>query len=175
MGGKDSKRLVIDTDVARAVGNKDCVHPTGQRCRDFLEAVRKNDLRVVMTPEIEDEWRRHQSRFTRKWRLRMYAKKNIVRIEPTSNQALLNRVDATDKGMAAMIKDWRFVEAAMENDRTVASRDDVVRKLFSKACDQVGQLREIVWVNPDRPEEKPIAWLERGAPPDEHRKLGWKE
>ena len=178
MGRKDSKRLVIDTDVAGAAGNKDCVYPTGQTCRDFLEAVRTNGLRVVLTPEIREEWSRHQSSFTRKWRVRMSARKQVFYIAPTSDQALLNRlrsVDATKNQMAAMVKDWRLVEAAIETDRTVASRDGVVKELFTKACGQVDQLRAIVWVNPDRPEEEPVAWLEQGAPPDEHRKLGWKE
>ena len=178
MGGKDSRRLVIDTDVARAAGNEDSVHPTGQRCRGFLIAVYENGLRVVMTQEIRDEWSRHQSRFTREWRVRMNGRKQIVRIMPTSNQSLLNRlqsVDVTNNQMHAMIKDWPLIEAALETDRTVASRDDVVRGLFTKACGQVGELRAIVWVNPDRPQEEPITWLKQGAPPDEHRKLGWKE
>ena len=177
MGRKDSRRLVIDTDVAGAAGNEDCVHPTGERCRDFLIAVRDNGLRVVLTPEIRGEWRRHQSNFTLKWRRWMNGRKKFVYIEPTPNRALLDRlrrVDATGDEMDAMIKDWPLVEAAMETDRTVASRESVVRTLFAKACGQVGELRAIVWVNPVEPEEEPIAWLEQGAPPDEHRKLGPK-
>lgn len=178
MGRKDTTRLVIDADVAQAAGNEDCVHPTGQRCREFLIAVRDNGLHIVMTPKIGEEWREHQSNFTRKWRVGMYAKKRIVHIRTTSNQPLLDRlrrVDTTDKGMAAMKKDWRLVEAALATDRTVASCDNTARGLFSKACGEIVELKVIVWVNPDRPEEEPIAWLEQGAPPDEHRKLGWKE
>ena len=178
MGRKDTTRLVIDTDVAHGAGNEDCVHPTGQRCRDFLIAVLKNDLRLIMTPEIWEEWGKHESNFARKWRRWMIGRKQYFYIKPTSDQALLDRLESdgvTKNQMAAMNKDWPFVEAALETDRTVASKESIARELFTKACGRVAELRTIVWVNPDQPEEEPIARLERGAPPDEHRKLGWKE
>lgn len=177
MSRKYSTRLVIDTDVAQAAGNKNSVHPTGQRCRDFLMAVRDNHLLFVMTPEIKKEWNKHQSNFARKWRRSMISRKQFCNINPASYQTLLDRLedDSVSKNqMAAMKKDWHVVEAALETDRTVASKESIVRELFAKACGRVAELQAIVWVNPDQPEEGPIEWLERGAPPDEHRKLGWK-
>ncbi len=177
MGRQYARRLVIDADVARAAGGKDSVHPTGQRCRDFLISVRGNGLVLVMTPEIHEEWSKHESSFSRKWRRWMVGGKQYVYVKPTAPGVPLNRLQSdrfTKNQMAAMAKDRRLVEAAIETDDTVASSDNIVRELFTWACDQVEELREIVWVNPDKPEEEPIAWLELGAPADKRRKLGWK-
>ena len=35
----DSKRLVIDTDVAQAAGSETATHPRAKHCRDFLQEV----------------------------------------------------------------------------------------------------------------------------------------
>ena len=71
--------------------------------------------------------------------------------------------------------DLHLIEAALATDRTVASVDKKVRAFFSgeaSAC-QVEELRTIVWVNPELEEETPILWLERGAPAEPERMLGY--
>jgi hypothetical protein len=35
-------------------------------------------------------------------------------------------------------------------DKTIISFDDTVRKIFDKAAVQVGKLRNVVWVNPEK-------------------------
>ena len=72
-----------------------------------------------------------------------------------------------------MYKDACLIEAALATDRTVASLDESVRALFRQATDQVGELRAIVWVNPEREEDDPILWLKRGAPADPNLMLGY--
>ena len=72
-----------------------------------------------------------------------------------------------------MYRDACLIEAALATDRTVASLDEQVRALFRQAADQVGELRAIVWVNPEREEDDPILWLERGAPVEPDRMLGY--
>lgn len=61
----------------------------------------------------------------------------------------------------------------MATDRTVISLDDnTARKFFSKAAAQVDELKDIVWVNPDKvEEEKAIEWLEKGAEAERDRLL----
>lgn len=54
----DSKRLVIDTDVAQASGSEEATHPRAKHCCDFLQKMLSLSRSVVMTPEIRDEWNR---------------------------------------------------------------------------------------------------------------------
>jgi hypothetical protein len=175
MAKPTSRCLVIDTDVARAAGGEECEHPTGRRSRDFLIAVLTICHRVVLTPEIKDEWSRHQSGFARKWRVRMMARRKVANVEPTPNQSLRDRlqhVAATDREREAIAKDFPLVEAALAADGIVASKETVIRQLFNTVARKVGELRQIVWVNPDQPDEDPIGWLEGGAQPEDRRKLG---
>ena len=72
-----------------------------------------------------------------------------------------------------MLKDFHLVEAALVTDHTVIALDEIVRALFGTACQTIGQMRTIIWVNPDKPEEQAIAWLEAGAAPERHRQLGF--
>ncbi len=72
-----------------------------------------------------------------------------------------------------MYKDACLIEATLATDRTVASLDERVRGLFGQAAGQVGELRTIVWVNPEREEETPLLWLKRGAPAEPERTLGY--
>ncbi len=66
-----------------------------------------------------------------------------------------------------------LIEAALAADRIVASNDDTVRHLFSSASQKVAALRQVMWVNPTTEEEKPIEWLEGGAPDEAERHLGF--
>ena len=71
-----------------------------------------------------------------------------------------------------MQKDFHLLEAARATDQTIISLDEIIRQLFARAAQHVGEIRDIVWVNPERmEEEEPLVWLKNGAPPEDHRKL----
>ncbi|MGH7596646.1 MAG: hypothetical protein ACREOI_09850 [bacterium] len=72
-----------------------------------------------------------------------------------------------------MLKDIHLIEAAKTTDQTVIALDETVRKLFVAAGQRVGEMRNIVWVNPDKVEEQPISWLENGAKLEKKRLLGF--
>jgi hypothetical protein len=172
-----SKRLVIDTDVARAAGGEEAVHPTSKNCRDFLLALRETSHRLVLTPEISAEWKRHQPRFSRAWLVSMFAQRRVLRVEIETRLDLRQRIeDVTDVSKKqAVLKDSHLIEAALVTDRIVISKDEVVRAILKAACQNVGEIRIIVWVNPDRAEEAPIPWLRDGAPDERQRQLGYVE
>ena len=175
MRSRDSKRLVIDTDVAQSSGDEDAIDPRAIHCRDFLKEVRSQDHKVVMTREISDEWKRHQSRFALEWRVSMDAQRKIDRINPPEDEELQAKVTTkTNKAdeIEAMEKDFHLLQAALATDQTIISLDETARGLFKRASQQVGEIRNIIWVNPDRTaEEDPIVWLQNGAPPEIHRRL----
>ena len=175
MRARNSKRLVIDPDVAQASGDEDASDPRAINCRDFLKEVRSQNHRVVMTRKISDEWKRHQSCFALEWRVSMDARRKIDRINPPEDEELQGEVTntANDKDeIEAMQKDFHLLQAALATDQTVISLDETVRGLFKRASQQDGEICNIIWVNPDRTtEEQPIVWLQNGAPPEPHRQL----
>lgn len=104
----------------------------------------------------------------------MDARKKIDRINLPEDEALQNKVtntaDDADE-IEAMEKDFHLLQAALIADQTVVSLDETIRGLFKRASQQVGEIRNIIWVNPDRAEEQPILWLQNGAQPEFHRQL----
>jgi hypothetical protein len=171
-----SKRLVIDADVLHSAGGEEAAHPTAKRCRDFLKAALTICHRVVRTPVIDEEWKRHSSNFSRKWRVSMNSKKKLEHAQTNSPdaQSLLRDIEGTvDSGGALddVRKDMHLIHAALATDRSIVSCDETARQLFANASSTVPALSPIVWVNPDREEETPIPWLENGAEAEPDRML----
>src|SRR3712207_5775264 len=92
---KNSRRIVTDADVARAAGGADARHPSARACRDFLMRMLQICHRCAMTPELLDEWRRHQSRYARRWLTQMFARKKVVIINSHRDQQFRERVFRT--------------------------------------------------------------------------------
>ena len=178
MVAKVSRRLVIDASVARSAGGEQATFPTSKHCRDFLKAVLSICHRAVMTPEIAEEWKKHQSNFARTWRVSMVAKKKMIPLHSAHDNALRKKIEnsaSSEKGCAAMLKDIHLLEAALVTDSVVVSLDDIVKNLFSASCQSVGEIKNVVWVNPDEGEGKTQTWLEKGAKPDKPLRLRFIE
>lgn len=178
MPQKPSKRLVIDASVARSSGDENAVYPTSKHCRDFLSATLKVGHQAVMTEAIREEWNRHQSGFARQWRVSMAARRKlcIVNVAPDNNlRAKISGVAARPQDREAMLKDTHLLEAAIATDHIVISLDETVRLLFRTAAIRAGEIRRILWVNPDKIEEACIDWLESGAKNEKKRQLGFVE
>lgn len=169
------KRLVVNASVARAAGGKDATASVSINCTEFLETFRDNTPHhVVMTLELSEEWDKHQSNFAAAWLVNMIATKRFHYIELPQNKGLFDKVETTaavEKDINEMLKDFHLLQAALETDKTIVSLDEAIRTLFSVASQQVGEIRDIIWVNPDRTEEMSVTWLQNGAPPEAHRQL----
>lgn len=167
------RRLVIDADVLHSAGES--AHPISSACRVFLETVFHVGHYVVITDAIQEEWRRHSdSRITRIWRRRMYARRLFVWIEDVEDKILQTRINAAVHcdHRAIVAKDVHLIEAAIATDRLVTSGDETARMAFKTASRDIKEIREIVWVNPKRACEKPTEWLQNGAIEESHRRLG---
>ena len=175
MRAKRLKRLVVDTSVARAAGGVDATDSVSINCTKFLEIFRDDSLHhIVMTFELSEEWDEHQSNFATEWLGNMIATRRFHYIELPQNRALYDEIEATavrEEDINAMLKDFHLLQAALATDQSIISLDETIRGLFSRASQQVGEIRYIIWVNPDRAEEQPIRWLQNGAPPEAHRRL----
>ena len=104
----------------------------------------------------------------------MIARKRFVYTRPPQNTALSDEIERTATGerdLEALRKDFHLLQVALATDQNIISLDETIRGLFSRASQQVGEIRHIIWVNPDRTEEEPITWLQNGAPSEAHRQL----
>ncbi len=174
MASKNAKRIVVDASVARSAGGEQTQHPQAKNCRDFLITMKKYDHRIVLTPEIIQEWRKHRSKFARRWLVDMFGSKKVVRLDELDDADLHEKIAqyaSSDKQRDAMLKDVLLVSAAHATDKIVASLDDVVRGHFAVTSATVSMLRDIVWTNPSHDEEACIQWLKDGANADDFRLL----
>ena len=175
MPKRGKARLVIDASVARSAGGHHAAAGVSKSCRGFLVSILDLAYRVVMTPEISQEWKRHRSRRARKWLNEMSGRKLVVRIDSPADAQLRGRIqdaEATATRRRAMLKDAHLLEAALATDRRVASLDDEVRGLFRKLAEAVRTVAKVVWVNPAAREERATEWLQNGAPAEGQRQLG---
>ena len=169
---KRPRRLVIDADVVRSAGESE--KPISSACRTFLEAVLNVGHHVVMTQAIREEWHRHMSNYSRKWQTRMWVRQRVASIEGERDEQLHARIDGvvTQDQKAAVAKDIHLIEAAIATDQLVTSRDKRARRAFGDAAAVVHELRQVVWVDPTRDDEKPIDWLRNGAQAEASWRLG---
>jgi len=105
----------------------------------------------------------------------MTAKRKLLVVSETRREALECDVVSTARKAPerrAVRKDFLLVEAALDTDRTVVSRDAEARRLFATAARSVGVLKNIVWVDPCGEGEDVLQWLKRGAGFSRQRSLG---
>ncbi|WP_204102226.1 MULTISPECIES: hypothetical protein [Spirulina sp. CCY15215] len=163
-----SKNLVIDACVGRSMGKEETTYSTAINCREFLLAIRDHGHCIVITPEIRQEWEKHcKSETILEWKAEMVSRGKILPINPKDYQEVWDAIATTadNEGHERnMAKDFRLLKAALETDKTIISLDEKSRRSFANASKKAQEIREIVWVNPDRIEkEQPIAWLNNGA------------
>jgi hypothetical protein len=131
--------------------------------------------RVVITADIQREWRNHFSSYSLLWLGAMQAKRKVVVCEPERRIELQKAMAAegfTTIEEAAVLKDVLLIEAAVETDNAVVSLDEQARRLYIRLARRVPAIRSTVWVNPVRFEDRPIEWLRSGARLERDRRLG---
>lgn len=144
-----ARRLVVDTDVGHAAGSSN--DPIAAACSAVLARIYQGGFTVLMTPEMNAEWKRHESGYTKDWRLRMEVKDRILYQSLPPNQRLretLEAVPLTPAQRAILDKDIHLLEAAMAADHPVISKDEKVRRVLCVCCSRIPELETIVWVNP---------------------------
>lgn len=174
MPPSDSRRLVVDADVASAAGGESSEHPVAAACRDFLKCALVVCHRLVLSPELLGEWKGHRSNFTRTWLTQMFARRKVILIEPDARQILYERIESAtvdEKNISIIRKDFHLLAIAIAADRTIVSMDETVRTLLCDVCQSVREIGDIVWVNPSKATERPIDWLQYGAQPEKSREL----
>ena len=122
--------------------------------------------KIVMTEQIYEEWKKHESNFAKRWRIGMIARRKLVNFGDVSDVDIKNEIDnlaVSQRDRAAMKKDALLITVALAADGLVASSDDTVRKLFSQACKNIARLDPVIWANPATDFAAISQWMRRGA------------
>lgn len=112
MKAKDTRRLVIDADVARSAGNVQAIARESTCCRDFLMAMQKIGHFIVMTPALTEEWMKHRSRVSSTWLTRMQQSGKVKTAKGDAYSGLEHQIKSLRIGVnqkAAMLKDKHLI------------------------------------------------------------------
>ena len=174
MSSRGCQHLVIDANIVQSAGERSA-HRLSKSCRSFLVAVRSGNFHVVVTTPILEEWKRHETQFSRIWHRSMAGRKRICRRRDIGPDVHLRRrvlSNVQSQEVEATKKDVHLLEAALATDSHIGSSDEVARNRFSRVSREVSELATIVWINPTAPREGAVNWLKNGAPSERQRMLG---
>ena len=148
--------LVVDASVVRLAGETE--HPMSSSCRECLESIRLICHHVALTPPVWEEWKRHMSRFSRKWLRSMAARKKHPETVILARVPLDMRAYPTP-AREQIEKDLCLLQAALAADRILVTRDDRLKVALEQRPDGVVLLRSIRWINPVQDGAKAIEGL----------------
>ena len=117
---KSARACWSSTPRLRTAAGETSMHPTSRNCREFLQAVLAICHRMVLTPPIQEEWNRHQSRFARTWRKSMMARKeNRARQASASDHSLREAIAnvVSDESVAEIIEKDRHLDRGRPHHR----------------------------------------------------------
>ena len=140
-----NRLVVVDTSIVQAAGETE--HPVSSACRNCLEAIRTICHRVALTEPIREEWGRHMSRFSRKWRRSMAARQKPITVVDT-NPLELRWEDYSVAARTAIEKDRGLIEAALVTDRVIITLDDSLRRALAEQRGGEALLRDVQWIHP---------------------------
>ena len=146
MTKKTSRLLVIDASVLQSAGESE--HPVSSACRETLNAVLRICHHAAITEDIRAEWRRHRSRFARKWEVSMVARRKAPVIAPAQVPFSGRSLSAADR--AAVKKDLPLLQAGLAADGIIVTRDEALKRVLVKTRDGKGILKRLRWINPTR-------------------------
>lgn len=159
-----SRRLVVDTNVARSASEN--AHPTSNACRQVLDAMFDAQDQVVLSATQFREWQKHQSGYSKRWLVRMKAKRLWCVLTPEPNSGLAARakkIACTEEVRQEILKDLHLLENALATDKVVLSMETNVFQLFSAYKKVLKVPRPVAWVNPTDDSDACAAWLAAGA------------
>lgn len=172
-------RLVLDVSVIGVAGVKD--NALSRNCGNVLKYTKENEcFRIVLSSEIRGEFNRlPNSPLINTWRQVINSQGRWHILKNAENEALRRKIrnirpfQMDDNDKHAMLKDIRYVEAALLTDQRIISRDDEARACFKNAVEFIPEIIEIMWSNPVIPEDDTDNWLINCTPLEAHRQLGF--
>jgi hypothetical protein len=163
--------LVFDASIAKACGKSTAMYPTPMQCRNFLIELQKSHYDVVMTEDVQSEWKEYSSDFTKQWQCAMARKGRLKTIpNPEADLEIRNSIEPmakTDQERVAINKDILLLEAALANDKRIVSLDEnAIYKYYVANKSSVNKFHQLIWINPINITENSTEWLQNIMSPD---------
>lgn len=138
---------VIDADVARSAGVSE--NPVSKNCRGFLDFVLKNGHRFSANRKLRQEWKVHQSIYSKTWLASMIARKKFIFVEcDVDVDSHIKHAGVSDRIQLAALKDSHLIQVALGDGVAVASGDDRAKNAFCQISRNYKEIKGLVWVNP---------------------------
>jgi hypothetical protein len=145
----DASHIVIDADIARAVGLSE--HPISSTSRALLEAVMASkDIGIAFNHALLDEWNKHRSTYAQKWLTSMIAKRRfrLIKEVPEITGITVQNAPITDKDKQIAGKDAHLIDIALVAGKFIASNDTTARAVFCLVSNHSPLFNGITWVVP---------------------------
>jgi len=160
---KRSNGVVVDADVARASSDRSEA-PRAVACARALASIHASEaLYVVLEERLREEWRTHQSAFTRRWLYSMYARRRVrAHASVPAWETLRSAIESLPpRARAAAEKDLHLVELARHDGWKIVSLDGTARRAFIQTCGGCVDLKQLAWADPTLADT--LHWLADGA------------
>ncbi|MBL0521669.1 hypothetical protein JD523_12255 [Aeromonas enteropelogenes] len=146
---KKIDKLIIDADIARCVSEKEI--PVSTNSRKLLNIMLKNRLIFVKNSQLNEEWKKHASRYAKTWLISMISRRLVQVVhDDDAFSNLIDKMDLSDKEKAAGRKDCHLISAATISNAIIASNDAIAFNVFQKASSINGKFGVLYWISPTR-------------------------
>ncbi|NLF03302.1 MAG: hypothetical protein GX601_20250 [Anaerolineales bacterium] len=162
--------IVVDASVVRGAGASSVA---ASACMDCLGEIQKRCV-VVMSREIEWEWMHttesspegmatNMSQYAALWYSSMRSQRRVRWVSSKQHCDVCRELSCLcdPSFIVKLQQDFHLVDAALESDRRVVSRDKKMRRALERACTTVTAIRHIAWVVP--PDHDAASWIASGA------------
>lgn len=158
--------FVIDADILRSAGETE--HPHSSNAKRLLETIREKRHRMVRCVPLNEEHKKHRSRFSSLWMSAMISKRLHVVWEYVEDSDLRKVIlnpfpEDASKKRTAVLKDAHLLEAAAKTGKRILSKDKTAKNLFQASCGQLGKYGEILWGDMTTSPDEIICWVADGA------------
>jgi hypothetical protein len=159
----DKKYVIVDACVARSVKNPP--HPDVIHAAKIMAAISASSVAICMTPLLQKEWKKHASRFSTRWLVKLENRGDVYRLSDKRvadfRRAIPQALKAKDE-RDAVLKDAHLTEVALLHDFSVISMDDKQRGLLARVAEIYELLTKIQWFSPRSDGEICLSWLSTG-------------
>lgn len=160
-------QIVVDADIMRAASVSE--KPTASQARKILETIHQSGHSIVMAKPLIDEYKKHQSQFSTRWKSQMISDKQVIfeknyQEDSDLRKLLIQQLPAENHAVeTALLKDAHLLEIALTHGKRIISKDKKAKKNFQFSCAVKGEHRTLLWADATERPEEVINWIADGC------------
>ena len=133
----------------------------------------KTEHKIIMTKELKNQWDMVNSMVANQFLSAMASRQRIERLNFIKNNIRneFQNLNCPQNIRVPLERDIHLIEAALDTDKVVISKDKKARLNFCIISDDLEDIKGIMWADPTMIEENAIIWLKNGMPKDKNKNL----